>query len=85
MVCLGPGRLASEKSKQEPYKTRMYTILGTMTFGEQADRASAQKMIETFLPEGHSQLDTAYIYCKGETENMFWETCRRACIKYFRP
>ena len=51
----------------------MYTILGTMTFGEQADKASAQKMVETFLSEGHNHLDTAYIYCKGKTESILGE------------
>ena len=49
---------------------RMHTILGTMTFGEQVDKPSAQKMIQTFLSEGHNHLDSAYIYCKGETEKI---------------
>lgn len=41
-----------------------------MTFGEQVDKSSAQKMIEAFLSEGQNHLDTAYVYCKGETESI---------------
>lgn len=48
----------------------MKTILGTMTFGEQVDKANARQMIEIFLSAEHTDLDTAYIYCGGETEKI---------------
>ena len=44
-----------------------------MTFGEQVGKPNAQRMIETFLAAGHNHLDTAHIYCEGETENILGE------------
>jgi len=46
----------------------MQTILGTMTFGGQVSQDNAAAMIADFRARGHSQLDTAYVYNKGETE-----------------
>jgi len=48
----------------------MKLILGTMTFGDQVDQAGAESLLTSFITAGHSELDTAHIYCEGRTENM---------------
>ena len=48
----------------------MKQILGTMTFGGQVDDAAAQTILESFFAAGHRELDTAYQYCEGRTEEM---------------
>jgi aflatoxin B1 aldehyde reductase len=48
----------------------MKLIMGTMTFGDQVDQASAETLLETFTGAGHDELDTAHIYCEGRTEEM---------------
>ena len=48
----------------------MKQILGTMTFGDQVDQDTAQSMLDVFLASGKHDLDTAYQYCDGRTEEM---------------
>jgi aflatoxin B1 aldehyde reductase len=48
----------------------MKQILGTMTFGDQVDQDTAQSMLDEFLASGQNELDTAYQYCDGRTEEM---------------
>lgn len=48
----------------------MKAILGTMTFGDQVDHDTATGMVESFRGAGHSELDTAYVYCAGATEKL---------------
>ena len=48
----------------------MKQILGTMTFGDQVDQDTAQSMLGVFLASGQHELDTAYQYCDGRTEEM---------------
>ena len=48
----------------------MKQILGTMTFGDQVDQDTAQKMLQQFTAAGHDEIDTAHIYCDGRTEEM---------------
>ena len=48
----------------------MKKILGTMTFGEQVDQATAQDLIARFVAAGNGELDTAHVYCEGRTEEM---------------
>jgi len=48
-------------------------ILGTMTFSDQADESTSQMMINQFLADGHSELDTAYVYNQGKTEALLGE------------
>ncbi|MDH3635028.1 MAG: aldo/keto reductase [Gammaproteobacteria bacterium] len=48
----------------------MKQILGTMTFGDQVDQDTAQKMLRQFTGAGNSEIDTAHIYCEGRTEEM---------------
>jgi aflatoxin B1 aldehyde reductase len=51
-------------------KGNMKQILGTMTFGDQVDQDTAQSMLDVFLASGQHELDTAYQYCEGRTEEM---------------
>jgi len=44
--------------------------LGTMTFGDQADEATAIRMVDTALDAGVNFIDTADIYVKGVSEEI---------------
>lgn len=46
----------------------MKLILGTMNFGPQLDLDASQSMTESFLKSGNNELDTAYVYNGGTTE-----------------
>jgi len=46
----------------------MKTILGTMTFSDQVDQTCAHQMLQAVTHEGVEEVDTAYVYNKGETE-----------------
>ena len=48
----------------------MKAILGTMTFGDQVDHDIASQMISSFRDAGYNELDSAYVYCAGATENL---------------
>lgn len=48
----------------------MRTILGTMTFGKQVEQAQAATMINHFIEAGGTELDTAYVYVDGKTEEL---------------
>ena len=48
----------------------MKQILGTMTFGDQVEEDSARTLIQQFTDAGNHELDTAYAYCDGRTEEM---------------
>jgi aflatoxin B1 aldehyde reductase len=45
-------------------------ILGAMTFGNQVDQSTADKMLGMFLERGHTEIDTAYVYTNGKSETM---------------
>lgn len=45
-------------------------ILGTMNFGEQVDEKAADRMLATFLERGYREIDTAYKYVDGASEEM---------------
>ena len=51
----------------------MKLILGTMTFGPQVDLPDSQLMVDKFLSSGYEELDTAYVYNKGDTEKILGE------------
>lgn len=51
----------------------MKQILGTMTFGEQVDQDKAQLMLDRFIAAGNIEIDTAYAYCDGKTEQLLGE------------
>lgn len=41
-----------------------------MNFGPQLDAIQSRTMIETFLANGYCEIDTAYVYNNGDTENI---------------
>lgn len=47
----------------------MKTVLGTMNFGPQLDLKASEEMVKSFLKTGNKELDTAYVYNDGDTEN----------------
>lgn len=46
----------------------MKIVLGTMNFGPQLDLATSRNMVNGFLKTGNVELDTAYVYNGGITE-----------------
>ena len=48
----------------------MKLILGTMTFSDQVDQHTAQQMLSLFAESGNTELDTAFQYCGGRTEEL---------------
>lgn len=48
----------------------MKVVLGTMTFGNQADSDTASTMLDSFAGGGLNELDTAYVYNDGKTESI---------------
>ena len=51
----------------------MKAILGTMTFGNQVEQQHAATMIQRFVKAGGQELDTAYVYIEGKTEELLGE------------
>lgn len=51
----------------------MKIVLGTMNFGPQLDLEQSREMVKTFLATGGRELDTAYVYNDGSTENYLGE------------
>lgn len=51
----------------------MKIILGTMNFGPQLDLEASRTMVNAFLATGGRELDTAYVYNNGTTENYLGE------------
>lgn len=51
-------------------ESSMKAILGTMNFGPQVNLRTAEKMIRLFLARGYREIDTAYVYNDGATENI---------------
>ena len=45
-------------------------ILGTMTFGESVFEPDVTQMIEYFVSQGYTELDTAYVYNNGQSEEL---------------
>jgi len=45
-------------------------ILGTMTFGSQADLQVSTELLSLFLESGQTEIDTAHVYNDGKTEEM---------------
>ncbi|WP_353894441.1 aldo/keto reductase [Proteinivorax hydrogeniformans] len=48
-------------------------ILGTMTFGPQANQEEAKKMTKHFIEKGYLEIDTAYVYNEGQSEKFLGE------------
>lgn len=58
---------AASSATTDPYSG---LVLGTMTFGDTVDEATAARMLDTALDAGIRHLDTANAYVGGETETM---------------
>jgi aflatoxin B1 aldehyde reductase len=59
----------------------MKTILGTMTFSSQVDKQTATRMVNEFVGAGHTELDTAYVYNKGQTETLLGELTAESALR----
>lgn len=55
----------------------MKIVLGTMNFGPQLDLEASRTMVEAYLAAGGRELDTAYVYNDGTTENYLGEILPR--------
>ena len=51
----------------------MKIVLGTMNFGPQLDLEASRTMVKAYLATGGRELDTAYVYNEGTTENYLGE------------
>lgn len=51
----------------------MKIVLGTMNFGPQLDLEASREMVHGFLKTGNHELDTAYVYNSGTTEEYLGE------------
>ena len=51
----------------------MKIVLGTMNFGPQLDLDTSRTMVNAYLATGGRELDTAYVYNDGTTENYLGE------------
>ncbi len=60
----------------------MKLILGTMTFGESVFGPDVEDFIRTFLNNGGTELDTAYVYNDGTCEKMIGEALPRIAGPY---
>lgn len=60
----------------------MKLILGTMTFGESVFSPDVEAFINTFLSEGYTELDTAYVYNDGKCEQLLGEALPKAAAPY---
>ncbi|HUV07019.1 MAG TPA: aldo/keto reductase, partial [Spirochaetia bacterium] len=58
-------------------ETKPRIILGTMTFGGQTEERDAGEMVRVFLESGNRDLDTAYIYMDGKTEEILGHIIKR--------
>ena len=51
----------------------MKIVLGTMNFGPQLDLEASRTMVNAYLATGGRELDTAYVYNGGTTEEYLGE------------
>lgn len=59
-------------------KTAPHLALGTMEFGRgECLEEQSTAMVEYYLAQGHVELDTAFMYCDGKTEEILG---RMACV-----
>ncbi|XP_048077943.1 aflatoxin B1 aldehyde reductase member 2-like isoform X2 [Ursus arctos] len=49
---------------------RPATVLGTMEMGRRMDAPSSAEAVRAFLERGHTELDTAFMYCDGQSESI---------------
>ncbi|XP_041507122.1 aflatoxin B1 aldehyde reductase member 2 [Microtus oregoni] len=49
---------------------RPATILGTMEMGRRMDASASAATVRAFMDRGHRELDTAFMYCDGQSESI---------------
>lgn len=52
-----------------------------MTFSSQVDKQTATKMANEFVRAGHTEIDTAYVYNKGQTEALLGELAAESVLQ----
>jgi len=60
----------------------MKIVLGTMTFGESVFSPDVEKFVNEFLENGGEELDTAYVYNEGSSEQLLGEVLPRLSKPY---
>jgi len=53
-------------------------ILGTMTFGPQVNLEESREMVKYFLNSGYQEIDTAYVYNEGKSEQYLGEVLQNS-------
>ena len=61
----------------------MKIVLGTMNFGPQLDLEASRNMVNGFLKTGNVELDTAYVYNGGTTEEYLGSILPELQTKYY--
>lgn len=61
----------------------MKIVLGTMNFGPQLDLEASRNMVNGFLKTGNVELDTAYVYNGGTTEEYLGTILSELQSKYY--
>lgn len=59
----------------------MKIVLGSMTFSDQVDEATAGEMVSMFCAKGHHEVDTAYVYNKGKTEILLGQMQEKGALQ----
>ncbi|KAL1777172.1 aflatoxin B1 aldehyde reductase member 2 [Sigmodon hispidus] len=49
---------------------RPATVLGTMEMGRRMDASASAATVRAFMDRGHNELDTAFMYCDGQSESI---------------
>lgn len=57
--------------------SKINLVLGTMTFGESVFQPDIERFARTFLDAGYNELDTAYVYNKGQCERLLGEALHK--------
>jgi len=68
-----------KSSRRSPFTV----ALGAMTFGGQTGAKDADRMVGMFLDDGHSWIDTAYMYTDGKSERMLGKLLKGRREKVF--
>ncbi|XP_047438023.1 aflatoxin B1 aldehyde reductase member 3 [Mugil cephalus] len=63
-------RLVSRRNMSSSQAKRPVSLLGSMAFGGRADAELSLEMVKAFLGRGHNQLDTAFMYMDGKSEEV---------------
>ncbi|KAI8815614.1 NADP-dependent oxidoreductase domain-containing protein [Fimicolochytrium jonesii] len=70
--------MSPQQQQQQQQGSKPRVILGTMTFGTGvggriSDQKEIQRILDLYASHGHKELDTARMYCGGNTEEVLGE------------